>query len=1180
MNINEALQLANQLVFEKRKKHLNPLEEEIFKKSWEGCKYKEMAPELYVSEGYIKDVASELWKSLSDGLGERIDKNNFREFLARRAASTKHQDWDQAPDVSVFYGRIQELNKLEQWIVADRCRLVAILGMGGIGKTALAVKLAEQIQGEFDRLIWRSLRNAPPLETLLADVIKFLSDQEEINLPDAVDARITRLIHYLHQHRCLLVLDNAESILKAGDRAGYYREGYEGYGELLKRVGESRHQSCLVLTSREKPKEISLLEGEELPVRSCKLKGLEEAEGQQIFQKKGSFSGSEEEWKRLVKHYAGNPLALKLVAAGVLDVFVGNISQLIERIKQGEFVFDDIRDLLEQQFDRLSESEKDIMYWLAINRDKIAIAELREDFVSPAAKRELADRLNSLIGKSLIETSIAGDYTLQPVVMDYVTERLVDRVCKEVQSGETSLFRSHALIKAQAKDFFREAQILFILNPLKERLLAKLRNPSNLEYHLAQLLSALRENSLLEEQGYAGGNILNLLVETKTNLSGYDFSHLTVWQAYLQSVNLHHVNFAHSDLNKSVFAETWGSVMAVAFSPDGTLLAMAGDGHGDVRLWQVKPFNQPLFIYKGHTSSVQSVAFSPDGQTLASGSGDQTVRLWNVRTGECLAVLPGHTAQVRSVNFSPDGQTLASGSSDRTVRLWNVCTGECLAVLPGHTAQVRSVNFSPDGQTLASGSEDRTVKLWDVEIGQCLRTLQEHAGRVPSVAFSPDGVTLASGSEDQTVKLWDTRTGQCLKTLQGHTSWVWSVVFSPDGATLASASGSGDRTVRLWNVDTEQCLKTLQGHTNRVFSVAFSPDGQILASGSGDRTVKLWDVEIGQCLRTLQGQASWVLSVAFSPDGVTLASGSEGQTVRLWDVRTGQCLRTLQDHTSRVQSVSFSPDGQTLASGSEDQTVKLWDVCTGRCFRTLQGHTRRIRSVSFSSDGQTLVSGSEDQTVKLWDVSSGQCLRTLYGHTSWVRSVNFSPDGQTLASGSNDQTVRLWDVHTGECLTALQEHTHLVMSVSFSPDGQTLVSGDEDHTIRLWNVCTGQCLRTLQDMGCVHSVSFSPDGQTLVSGSQDHTIRLWDVGTGQCLKTLHGHTSWVRSVVFSPDGQTLASGSEDETIKLWDVETGECQKTLKASRPYEGMNISGTTGLTEAQKATLKALGAVEHSAS
>jgi WD40 repeat protein/transcriptional regulator with XRE-family HTH domain len=1120
----------------------------------------------------------------------------FEELAARQ--DDPHQDWGDAMDVSVFYGREATLAQLQQWLVEDGCRLVALLGIGGIGKSALAVKLGTQLQTEFDAILWRSLQNAPLLENFLESVLQFLLpvQAEDTVIPDSLDGRLTKLMDCLRQQRCLLILDNVETILRGGSQVGQYRSGYEGYGQLLQLLGEVLHQSCILLTSREKPKEVALLEGKQLPVRSLVLEGLNSVEGRQLFQRKGQFAGTEAEWHQLIEHYRGNPLALKMVAAAVQEFLDGRIADVLPYIEQGIAVFSDIRDLLARQCDRLSSAEQEVIRWLAINREPVSAANLSEDILTTSTKRSLPDAVQSLLRRSMIEQSATG-FSLQPVVMEYVTEQLVEQVCQGIRVSRTLLLQTHALMKAQSRDFIRETQIRLIMQPILECLLTQFGSQPPIEQRFQELLTSLRSS---QQPGYLAGNLLNLLVSLQTDLQNWDFSNLAVWQADLRQVNLSGVNFQHANLAKSAFAETLSGVVAIAFSQTGEMLA-TGDVDGQICLWRVID-GQQLLALKGHTGWVWGLSFSPDGQMLASGSSDASIRLWNVQEGQCLKVLEGHTDWVWSVCFSSDGQILASCSSDASIRLWDLHQGQCWKVLKGHTGSVGAVCFSPNGQLLVSGSHDTSVRVWNVQEGECLSVLQGHTLAVRSVAWSPDGAIIASASEDAMVRVWNVQSGHCIKTLSGHTGGLWSVTFSPDSSTIASSGD--DMTVRLWDVQSGHCIKTLQAHTNWVLSVRYSPDGKTIASGSVDFSVRLWTVQTGQCWKVLQGSKSGVWAVRYSPqtansyaslgiiqensEGIAgiLASGGYDKLVRLWNVRTGKCLKTLPGHRSWVRSVSFSPDGLMLASSSFDLDLRLWDVREGRCVRVLQGHTSGIRSVSFSPDGQKLASGGFDLSVRVWDVQTGECLHLLPGHTSWVFAVSFSPDGKFIASCGDDGTIRLWDVLCGQCLKILQGHSSAVWSVSFSPDDHVLASGSFDSSIRLWDVASGQCLQILSGHTAgIRSISFSPNGKAIASSGNDRSVRLWNVqniaawsanqGSEPSMKVLQGHTGEVWEVSFSPDGKTLASASQDETIKVWNVETGECIKTLRGDRLYEGMNIAGVTGLTEAQKATLRALGAL-----
>lgn len=1219
MEPEAAIAFTDTLVFAKVGVHLSDLQQAILRASWSWDRqsYDQIAEAYGYSATYLKhDVGPKLWKLLSEVLEEKVNKTSFRAAIERRfqaerdvqpttpvpvsneteqikptqpvvesvgdgdgtsadmvvedvvdanVAVTIRQDWGEAIDTSCFYGRESELAQLNAWIRQDRCRLLALLGMGGMGKTALSVKLAQKIINSseteaFEFIIWRSVRNAPSCLDFLADLLQSLSQwQPSVE----TTATMRQLLHYLQRHRCLLVLDNVETVLQGSDASAYE--------QLLHQIGETVHQSCVVLTSREKPRAVAVLEGPSLPVRSMQLSGLSIKAGQELFQLKGEFQATPSEWQQLIEGYSGNPLALKIISTTIQTLFAGNIADFLQ---QQTFVFGSIRSLIQQQFERLSATEKTVIYWLAINREPTAFAELRANIFPTVSSPILIEVLESLEYRSLIEKN-AGQFSLQPVVMEYAIECLVKQVAAELQSDwlqsgfpttSENLLCNHALLKTQSKDYIRETQIRLILQPI----LANIPSES-LETTLLNRLFYLRSQSTTET-GYAAGNLLNLLFQIHNRLQNCDLSSLKIWQADFRTIHLQNVNLANSDLRGSIFAETLGIVFAVAFSPNGILAT--GDAEGGLRLWQ--PDGTLLFNLVGHLGWVWSVVFSRDGSKLASCSSDKTIRVWDVQTGKCLQVLQGHSGSIWALAFSPEGKILASGGDEAAIKLWDIQTGACVQTLAGHTGPILSLAFADTAHILASGSGDGTVRLWDVETGEH-RILQGHSNRVWSVAFSPDGHTLASGSADSTIRLWQ-RDGTQFRTLK-HDNRVRSVAFSSDGSTLASSSD--DQTVQLWDMQSGECLSVSTGHSNTIFSVTFSPNGQIIASGSADQTVRFWQAATGRCLKTVKGYTNSIFSLAFSPDEHTLASGSTDHTIRLWNLASGEC-QLLRGHQGWVTSVAFHPQADWIASASVDQTVRLWSVSRQQCLKTFQGHLNWVQSVAFSPDGELLASGGDDRTIRLWSVKTGQCLKTLAGHASWVWSVKFSPDGRLLASSSDDQTIRLWSVETGECLSILAEHTGQIQSIAFSLDGSLLASGSGDETVRLWSVSSGKGLKVLHGHdNNVWTVAFSPDGKMVASGSLDQTVRLWNVSSGACLQTLAVSNRSVRSsIAFSPiftkSTYTLATGSHGGMIQLWDTATGEVINTLMPARPYQNTNITGVTGLTEAQKQALKALGAVE----
>lgn len=546
----------------------------------------------------------------------------------------------------------------------------------------------------------------------------------------------------------------------------------------------------------------------------------------------------------------------------------------------------------------------------------------------------------------------------------------------------------------------------------------------------------------------------------------------------------------------------------------------------------------------GHRDGVNSVSITPDGMTAVSASGDGTVRVWDLPSGQCRFTFevdqhPGLRTQqledkilslhrsrslslnvwrrlehenavfsVTSICITPDGTTAIAGCDDGNLHVWNLVTGECRCRLQGHI-WVTSVSITPNGTTAVSGGRDKTLRVWDLVTGQCLYQLKGHKDWVTSVSLTPDGTTAISGSEDLTLRVWDLPTRQCRRVLEGHAHCITSVNLTPDATTAISASL--DKTLGVWNLTTGQYRPLLNGHRDKIWSVCLVPDGKTAVSGSWDSTIRVWNLTSGQCEQTLEDSYP-VICVRVTPDGAILLSGSFDTTVRIWDLSTGHPLHLLKGHSDGVTSISVTPDGATAVSGSYDGTLRVWDLTTGQCRSRLKGHTDSVYGVGVTPDGTRAVSGSGDKTLRVWDLITGQYCSMLEGHTDSVFSVSLTPDGRTVVSGSRDRTVRVWNLTNGQCQCVMKGHTDMVTGVSVSSDGTTILSGSRDGTLRAWDLATGRRLAIFHAPSAVWSISEVSAGGCISLGTENRyvivaalrnfsftpplvtTARLWSLG--------------------------------------------------------------------------------------
>jgi WD40 repeat protein len=1085
-----------------------------------------------------------------------------------RAIADRTQDWGEAPDIMGFVGRAQELALLQRWLLEEGCRLLTVLGMGGIGKTSLAARLAHEVAPSFARVYWRSLRNAPPVSDWLAGAIGFLSDQQLVP-PTSESERIAALLRLLRAKRCLLILDNSETLFAPGERDGRYRPGMDGYGRLLQAVGATAHQSSMLVTSREAPPELAALGG---GVRTLELHGLGTGEAQALLADK-QLIGDSRAWASLVERYSGNGLALKIVSETIRQVYDGDlVAFLADAIASYGTVFGGIRRLLDVQADRLSPLEYDVLTRLTVEREPVSLAELARDIAPGAAGGTVVDAVETLRRRSLVERGERGaSFTLQSMVLEYVTDRLVERVAEEIERGQPVVLLGQPLIKARAKEYVRQTQERLIGAAILQRVGAA-HDAGDLERRLLDLLHGWRGRSA-REQGYGPGNVVNLLRLLRGDLRELDLSDLSIRDAYLAEVDAQRANLAGAHLAETVLGEALYLATSVVMSGNSTLLAV-GTSRGEVWLWRL-PDRTAVLGVRGHTGAIWGLALSADGRLVASGGAEGAVRLWDASTGRALATLEAHVGGVWGVALSSDGQRLATCGGDGLVRLWDARTGQLLATLQGHIGVVWRVALSADGRLAASGGGDGTVRVWHARAGRVLATLDAHAGGVWGVALSADGQLLASCGDDGTVRLWRTTTGKLLATLQGHRGVVWRVALSSDGHLLVS--GGDDGIVRLWETRTGQLVANLQGHVGVVQGLALSVDGELAASCGDEGTVRLWETRTAQPVAILHGHVGQIMDLAMSRDGQVLATKQGDGTVQFWAVSTGRLQAALQVPGPTVWRVALSADGRLAVTGAVDGGVGLWDTSSGQPLGSFQSHAGVVWGVALSDDGQLIATCGGDGTVRLWETSTGRAVATLRGHKGVVWRVALSANGQVVASGGEDGTVRIWETRTGRPVATLQGHTGVVWRVALSANGQVVASGGEDRTVRVWQTRTGQPVASLTGhSSMIRGLALSADGQVLASCSLDGTVRLWHSQTGQSLRTLRGHAGGVLSLALSADGQLLASGGFDGDVRLWDASIGTCIRTIQAERRYERLDVTGLTGVTDAQRKALLALGAVE----
>ncbi len=595
-------------------------------------------------------------------------------------------------------------------------------------------------------------------------------------------------------------------------------------------------------------------------------------------------------------------------------------------------------------------------------------------------------------------------------------------------------------------------------------------------------------------------------------------------------------------------------VPSIAVGPDRTWIALARDsdepGKGDIQILDAQTSREIGLIPAGrHVGS--GIALGPDGSRVASCAEDQSVVVWDSRSGAEVIRFRGHKVNPLRVAFSPDGRLLASlgaesraGGSKSELKVWDLADNRAGKTSIEIASYVYNAAFSPDGRFLATAGPG--IQVWDAASGKLV--WQTPATELMTdVAYAPDGKSLAGASFEGWIGFWTASDGTRGTTLAGHRGEVHCLAFRPDGKRLATAGR--DRVIRIWDLSTNVMPTELRGHESDIWDLAYSANGDRLASASFlDGVVHIWDPDRSQENLELKTKASRppampTFDVAFSASGRTVAAARGAGSLETWEVARASSLfcSDAKEPTGR-NWVTYSSDPDVLATLDHDRSIVLRSATTGAVLRKLEKSENTGQCGRFSPDGRYLAAvNGREPTVGIWDSATGMLAKTLKGHAGNVVSLAFSPDSRTLASGGLDTTVRLWDVASGQERLVYRRHSGGVFAVAFRPDGTGLASADAVNLvsrpmIHLWDASTGKTLARLQGHSTfARRLSFLPDGRRLVSLGDDGFLKLWDLVSGQETLTIAAHRRNGSGLAVSPDGYRIATSGAEGDVLVWDA---------------------------------------------
>lgn len=1054
-----------------------------------------------------------------------------------------------------FFER-DEISKISQFI--GNKSVIVLYGIGGMGKTTILTKICEN--RPCGKLAYFDLKNKDSFISIAKSILRevFLKSI----LPDSEDELIAQLIVCIEKEQTLIILDNMESIMDIGNNSGKILSSYCGYNKFIQSMLGIETCSTIIVSGREK---LDLGNRNDLRYTPIRLGGINVTQAKMLLDK-FDLNGSNREWEKFVDTYSGNALTLKIVASEINEFYGKSLKDFFLNPN----IPHELLELLNEQFERFTDTEKVMLLISAVEREPVSERFVWSKLVGRNISfNQLHKFFSNAVDHCFFEKNIYDDnksYYLQPVIMEFLTQKLIDIFVHEINNIDLNFISKIPLVDTYAKEYIFDIQKSIIVQPLISILL------QNGEAKCRQMLLSIAKVSDLTKS-YVIGNIIFLLSALNEEISNCDFSEKYILNADLRNVKLINCDFTNSIFENVLMKNTFGNLIDVKYTYDDNLI-IGGATDYSLNAWDCRDMSYK-FKLRNHTDWVRSV--DSNAFYYASASNDEYIWVYDRTTRNPVAQFYAGS-RVRKVYLPNDSDAyVLSSGDDNMIKKWGIIDNSCVKFL-GHEKVVWDFEVIDIGgeKLIVSVSDDKKAIMWDID-GNLIEVICEYKYEMKSIVSTKKGL-LYIGCENGDIIVFSLIEKTIKDVLNGHEGIIWGLDYDEINSKMISAAS--DKHVIVWDCSKEEIYKTkvMEAHNSAIWNINFNNAGTKFVTTGDDSEFKVWDAIDCKLLYCVKGYTNLLRNLYICQQNHSLFVTGDDMIIREYALENiNKPRRFYFGHSNRVRHMDVSPDGNYLVSCGDDGNVILWGL-KDSSKKVFKGHQKRVWSVCFINN-QEFASAGEENDIYIWNKNSIMPQK-MPGHSNWIWDLTFHPEKKYMLSSSEDNTCKLWDMSTRSEIFSFNDHTKWLFSASFSPSGNYIITASADNRAIIYDIIKKELVCYLEGhTGWVWSTVFI-DENIVATGSQDSSIRIWEINyeskTYECIHILCKHLSWVVSLGYDTETHLIYSASADETVKVWDTTNYQYIMDVRIDKPYDGIKITGVKGLTDSERMSLLQLGAIE----